>query len=103
MCLVRYFLGIESAFMSTTLDKAVATQYAASAGVGASFVFEIQQGMVDRGADIGFASQYPHDREILFAPLTGLEVRSTRLDKSALVVGVALSVNLSSRRSRSRA
>ena len=43
--------GIESAFMSTTLDEEVALSYAA--GGGAGFVLEIQQGMVDRGADIG--------------------------------------------------
>lgn len=30
----------------------------------------------------------------LFAPLTGLEVRATRVEGSALVVNVALSVNL---------
>ena len=36
-------------------------QYASS-GKGASIVFELPQGMVDRGADIAFLSQYPHDR-----------------------------------------
>mgnify|MGYP002630287628 CR=1 FL=1 len=85
--------GIESAFMSTTLDEEVALSYAASSG-GAGFVFQIQQGMVDRGADIGFLSQYPHEKEILFAPLTGLEVRSSHVQDSVLVVSVALSVNL---------
>ena len=33
-------------------------------------------GMIDRGADLTLVSQYPHEREILFNPLTGLEVRS---------------------------
>ena len=51
--------------------------YASSSG-GPGVVFSIQQGMVDRGADIGWLSQYPHEKEILFGPLTGLEVRSTR-------------------------
>ena len=41
--------GIESAFMSTTLNEKVAISYASS-GNGTGFVFEIQQGMVDRGA-----------------------------------------------------
>ena len=86
--------GIEGAFMSTTTDRRVAMQYAASGGKG--IVFEIQQGMIDRGADVSWASQYPHEAEILFAPLTGLEVRSTRVHGSVLVVGVSLSVNLSS-------
>jgi hypothetical protein len=85
--------GIESAFMSTTSDRAVAMQYAASGG-GVGIVFEMQQGMIDRGADISWASQYPHECEILLAPLTGLEVRSMRVEGSVLVVGVSLSVNL---------
>ena len=88
--------------MSTTKDKKVAMQYAASGGRGV--VFEIQQGMIDRGADIGGLSQYPHEAEILFAPLTGLEVQSTRCDKTVLVVGVGLgSISRRSRLSRSSA
>ena len=55
--------GIDPAFMSTTLDETVAKSYAASDK--GSIVFAIQQGMIDRGADIGFVSQYPHEREIL--------------------------------------
>ena len=70
-------------------------EYAASCNkIG--LVFEIQMGMIDRGADISWLSQYPHEAEILFAPLTGLEVASTRVRGSVLVVNVSLSVNLSS-------
>ena len=47
--------GIESAFMSVSTDRKIAMQYAA--GGGAGFVLEIQQGMIDRGADISFCSQ----------------------------------------------
>lgn len=53
--------GIENAFMSTTLNKEVAVGYASGRGMG--LVFEVQQGMVDRGADIGWLSQYPHEKE----------------------------------------
>ena len=38
--------------------------------------------------------QYPHEMECLFAPLTGLEVQSTRIDGLVLVVEARLSVNL---------
>ena len=41
--------GIEGAFMSTTKDRPVAMQYASSGGRGV--VFEILQGMINRGAD----------------------------------------------------
>ena len=37
-----------------------------------SMVFEIRMGMVDRGASVGFLSQFPIEEEILFAPLTGV-------------------------------
>jgi hypothetical protein len=33
-------------------------------------------------------SQYPHEEEILFAPLTGLEIDSTRVSGALLVVEV---------------
>ena len=78
--------GIETAFMSTTLDRKIAMQYAGDGKIG--IIFEIQQGMIDRGADLSWISQYPHEREITFTPLTGLEVQSTRVEGRVLVVGV---------------
>ena len=56
--------GVEYAFMSTTRRRAVALQYAQRSSPIA-IVFEIQMGMVDRGADISWLSQYPHEQEIL--------------------------------------
>jgi hypothetical protein len=84
--------GVESAFMSTTLNKAVAVGYASGGEVG--LVFEIRQGMVDRGADISWLSQYEHEREILFGPLTGLEVLGTRIEGSVVILEARLSVNM---------
>merc|ERR1719346_2804 len=84
--------GVEFAFMSTTTKQDVAMQYVGGSSVGT--VFEIKLGMVDRGADLSWLSQYPHEAEICFGPLTGLEVLSTRVQKSALVVDVRLNVNL---------
>ena len=88
--------GVEYAFMSTTSDKKVAMEYAAGSGKQ-GIVFEIQMGMLDRGADLSWISQYPHEREILFAPLTGCEAASTRVEGSVLVVDVRLNVNLRAR------
>ena len=51
-------------------------------------------GMVDRGAELEWLSQYSHEKEILFAPLTGIEVTDTRVEGSVLVVNVRLNVNL---------
>ena len=38
--------------------------------------------------------QYPHEEEILFGPLTGIEVLSTRIDDSVVVIECAFNVNL---------
>ena len=51
--------------------------------------------MVNRGADISWLSQYPHEAEILFGPLTGIEVLNTHIDVSLVVIECAFSVNLS--------
>ena len=64
--------------MSTTTEQAVAMGYA-SDGRGAKasmgIVIEVQQGMVNRGADISRLSQYPHEREILCARTTSSLMR----------------------------
>eukprot|EP00966_Prymnesium_polylepis_P181174 4196501-Prymnesium_polylepis.1 len=86
--------GVESAFMSTTLESKVAMGYAAGDGSLMGIVIEVQQGMVNRGADISWLSQYPHEREILFGPLTGIEVLRTRIDGSVVVIECAFSINL---------
>ena len=59
-------------------------------------IFEIQMGMIDRGGSVTYLSQFPTDREILFAPLTGLEVASTpRVDAgNIMVIPLRLSCNL---------
>ena len=88
--------GCEFGFLSTTTDAAVATEYAASGGK-AGIVFEISMGMIDRGASLSWLSQYPHEEEILFAPLTGVELRSARVNGSVLMVEVRTSVNLTNR------
>lgn len=85
---------VEFGFMSTTVDREVASEYATKGS--ASTVLEIQMGMIDRGADMRWLSQYPEEKEILFAPLTGLEVVGTRVDGGTLVVEIRLSVNMSS-------
>ena len=51
--------GIENAFMSTTTDRKVAMGYAAGDGQKTGIVLEMQQGMVNRGADISWLSQAP--------------------------------------------
>ncbi|KAL1523174.1 hypothetical protein AB1Y20_018129 [Prymnesium parvum] len=86
--------GVELAFMSTTTDRRVAEMYASEGAAG--LVLELQQGMCNRGAELSFLSQYPHEKEVLFAPLTGVELRRTRVDGARIVAEMEVSVNLAS-------
>ena len=86
--------GVEPAFMSTTLERSVAMGYAAGDGTRTGVVLEARQGMVNRGAELSWLSQYPHEREILFAPLTGVEVLGVRVEGSVVVIECEFSINL---------
>lgn len=57
--------GVEFSFMSTTKSFDVAMDYARAKGSSSvSIVFEMIQGLVDRGADLKWLSQYPHEEEV---------------------------------------
>ena len=92
--------GIEYGFSSTTTDREQALHYATAGGAGkdgdAMTIFEMQMGMVDRGADLSWLSQYPHEKEVLFPPLTGLEALETEVDGSSLLIITRLSLNMTS-------
>ena len=75
--------GVEFGFMSTTTNREVAVHYARGE---AALIFEIQLGLVDRGADLSWLSQYSHEKEICFPPLTALRVRELHIDGSVLIV-----------------
>ena len=49
--------------MSTTLDRTVAMGYASGDETKMGIVIEVQQGQVNRGADLSWLSQYPHEQE----------------------------------------
>ena len=77
--------GVEYGFSSTTTEREQAIAYADG---NASTLFEMQMGLVDRGAELSWLSQYPHEREILFPPLTGIEMVSSDVDGQSLVIQV---------------
>ena len=89
--------GIEFGFSSTTTDRAQAMHYAHGASHkegDAMTIFEMQMGMVDRGADLSWLSQYPHEKEVLLPPLTGLEALESDVEGGMLVINARLSLNL---------
>ncbi|KOO23645.1 calcium-binding allergen ole e 8-like protein [Chrysochromulina tobinii] len=53
--------GVELGFMSTTTNQHVAEEYASSAP--GSLLLEIEQGLLDRGAEIAWLSEYPGEAE----------------------------------------
>ena len=115
--------GIEGGFMSTTTDEKTARFYA-EGGADKSkqgrpaILLETQMGMVDRGADVAWLSEFPREAEvsrccallhshfltcdgftraasqILFAPLTGMEVRRSRVEGAVQVYEVVLTANM---------
>ena len=87
--------GIECAFMSASTDRSVALTYARiSRGVAAPMLLELKLGMIDRGADFSWLSQYPSEAEVLFPALTGLEMQDSRVEDGVLVVSLRVSINL---------
>jgi NLR family CARD domain-containing protein 3 len=83
--------GIEYGFSSMSVDHAQAMHYARGE---ASTVLEMKMGLVDRGAEMAWLSQYPHEQEVLFPPLLGMEVLRTRIDGGSVVVEARLTLNL---------
>jgi NLR family CARD domain-containing protein 3 len=67
--------AVEFGLMSTTSSRETAMQYSGKGGKRCT-VFEITAGRVDVGADIGFLSQYPGEKEFLMQPLSCLEVHA---------------------------
>eukprot|EP00960_Hanusia_phi_P059475 764173-Hanusia_phi.AAC.1 len=73
--------GVEYGMLSTTEKREIAVQYATNKGTHPT-VFAISCGAIDRGADLGFLSQYPDEKEFLYPPLSYLEVtRRPRLEE----------------------
>eukprot|EP00960_Hanusia_phi_P065872 766240-Hanusia_phi.AAC.1 len=87
--------GVELGMMSTTTDMKVALQYATRGDFPT--VFEIACGAVDRGASLSFLSQYPEEEEILYPPLSYLELikkpRTRELENGMIVRVLPMKIN----------
>ena len=85
--------GVEFGFMSCSIEREEALKYAKADDT--AILLEMQMGMIDRGADISWLSQYPHEAEVLWTPLTALEVTDYCVnEEGVLVVTMRPSSNL---------
>jgi hypothetical protein len=87
--------GVERAFVSTSFARTEALSYSRRRDGQPAILFEIEMGMISRGCDVSWISQYPAECECLFAPLTGFELKRIRVEGTVLLVEVRPSVNLS--------
>jgi hypothetical protein len=90
--------GVELGFMSTTQNRAMAMEYSGIKGGELGTIFEFGVGAVDLGAQLDSLSQYPGEGEILFPPLSHLEVIGypkveIRNNVPVLVVSVKVNIN----------
>ena len=86
--------GIEWGLMSTTTNRDVAVNYSGK-DKNRGTVFEISVGRIDIGADLSWVSQYPGESEILFPPLTCLEVvGEPRVEGGVIIFPLHANMNL---------
>ena len=87
--------GVEPGFTSTTTKREVAEFYAkVTKGDKASTIIEAEQGMIGRGADISWASQFTHEAETLFPPRMAIEILSDCVKGHAIVLTSRLTINM---------
>jgi len=87
--------GVERGFMSTTRSPEVALDYSGGQDTpGSIIIADFEMG--SRGASIQFLSQYPHEDELLFPPLTTLSTRKVvrRGAKRLVMVSVEISTSV---------
>ena len=84
--------GVELGFLSITDMAEIAYEYASRGEIGS--VFEVTMTMSARGASISFLSQYPHEQELIFPPLTGYDVHDARIEGKLLILECSLVIPL---------
>ena len=90
--------GVEIAILATSKDKFTALKYCSKQAQGCSFFMEAELGQVDRGADISWLSEFPHEQEIVFPALSNIEFigkayREVTAEGFILVFKIRISAN----------
>ena len=77
--------GVEGGFMSLTKSRDVAEHYATLQKGRFGVVLEVDMSTMDRGAELSWLAQYPHEEETLLPPLTYLHIEHIRSDHTSNV------------------
>ncbi len=75
--------GVEGGFMSLSKNRDVGKHYAGLQGGRLGVLLEVDMSTMDRGAELSWLAQYPHEEETLLPPLTFLHVEHIRLDSTS--------------------
>ena len=73
--------GVEGGFMSVTTNRSVAEFYARLKKGRLGVILEVDMSTMDRGAELNWIAQYPHEKETLLPPLTYLHVEHIHIDQ----------------------
>jgi hypothetical protein len=68
-------MGMDYAFLSTSVDEEVGSEFSGSAAK--TVLFEVEYAATCPGADISMLSLFPGEKEVLFAPCTGLGLKDS--------------------------
>ena len=72
--------------MSCSTERRVALEYGKC-----GYLFELQTGMVTRGANLQWLSYYPEESEVCLPPCTAVEViRKDRMEQGAVVLQLGI-------------
>jgi hypothetical protein len=80
-------MGMDYAFLSTSVTQGIAKEFAGSAAK--TVLFEVEFVATCPGADISMLSLFPGEKEVLFAPCTGLNLRDGGADATEPSAGQA--------------
>eukprot|EP01051_Picozoa_sp_SAG22_P003682 SAG22_NODE_182_length_16036_cov_13.692226_5_plen_1698_part_00 len=72
--------GVELGFTSTTLNRKTALAFANGGPNEPRTMIEGRMNMMARGAWVSWLSQFPDEREVLWPPLTGMQVQDDRVE-----------------------
>jgi hypothetical protein len=73
-------------------DRNVTLGYASTDQGSASYLFEVQESQIDKGADLSWLSYYVGEKEKLYPPLCMLQPESARIEGQVVIIKLRINV-----------